>query len=193
MADNVPAILMAYFPGTEGGTAVAETLFGDNDPSGRLPVTVPKSADDLPQTFDHLVHPHPIGDDEHPGSYDPLYPFGHGLSYTDFETEGLSASYDGDAHAVKISVEVSNVGEREGTETVQVYARQRTASRVRPVRSLVGFDRVTLAPGETATVTVQVPTGELGFYRPRDGHVVESGIYRIDVDGESMSVKLPER
>ncbi len=82
--DNVPAILLAYFPGTEGGHAVAETLFGDNDPSGRLPISVPESAADLPQRFNFLAHPRPIGDDEHPDSYDPLYEFGHGLSYTTF-------------------------------------------------------------------------------------------------------------
>jgi len=181
------------FVGVARKPAVAEVLFGDNDPSGRLPVTILKSADDLPQTFNHLVYLHPIDDGEHPDPHDPLYPFGHGPSYTDFETDGLSATYDGDADAVTVSVDVSNVGEREGTETVQVYARQRTASRVRPVRSLVGFDRATLAPVETAAVTVRVPTRELGFYKPREGHVVESGTYRIDVNGASTTVNLSER
>ena len=156
-------------------------------------MTVPKSADDLPQTFDHIVHPHPIGDDGHPDSYDLLYPFGHGPSYTDFETDGFSATYDGDADAVTVSVDVSNVGEREGMETVQVYARQQTASRVRSVRSPVGFNRVTLAPGEMAAVTVRVPASTFGCYKPREGHVVESGTYRIDVDGASTTVDLPER
>jgi beta-glucosidase len=89
MDRNISSILMAYYPGTEGGTAIAETLFGDNDPSGRLPVSIPRSMGDLPQHHDHLAHPTPIGDDEHPDSYDPLYPFGHGLSYTEFAFDDL--------------------------------------------------------------------------------------------------------
>jgi len=85
MAEHVPAILMAYYPGSEGGHAIAETLFGDNEPSGRLPVTMPSDEGDLPQHHDFQRQPRPIGDDEHPETYDPLYPFGHGLSYTEFE------------------------------------------------------------------------------------------------------------
>jgi NAD(P)-dependent dehydrogenase (short-subunit alcohol dehydrogenase family) len=76
---------MSYYPGSEGGQAIAETLFGEHNPSGRLPITVPRSAGHLPSHFDQLAHPTPIGDDEHPDSYDPLYAFGHGLSYTEFD------------------------------------------------------------------------------------------------------------
>lgn len=196
IAEHVPALLLAYFPGTEGGVAVAETLF-ENDPSGRLPVTIPRDAGDLPQHHDHLAHPTPIGEDEHPDSYDSLFPFGHGLSYADFETGGLEASVDSveasadsEQGAVPVRVEVENRGERAGTETVQVYARQKHASRVRPVRSLVGFERVRLAPDKAATVEVTIPRDRLGFYRPRDGHVVEDGEYRIDVDDESTTIRL---
>nr|WP_256943890.1 glycoside hydrolase family 3 C-terminal domain-containing protein [Halobacterium hubeiense] len=200
LADTASALLLAYFPGTEGGTAVAETLFGENDPSGRLPITVPRSEGDLPQHHDYLAHPTPIGDDEHPNSYDPFYEFGHGLSYTDFETSDLSATFEGAegaveggaaAGTVRVTVEVANVGDREGTETVQVYARQRHASRVRPVRELVGFDRVTLAAGERETVEIEVPVERLGFYKPREGHVTESGAYRIEVGDDATSVDLP--
>lgn len=190
IAEHAPALLLAYFPGTEGGVAVAETLFGENDPSGRLPVSVPRDAGDLPQHHDHLVHPTPIGDDEHPASYDPLFAFGHGLSYTEFETDEPTAAVDPDDGTVRVRVAVTNVGDRAGTETVQVYARQTHASRVRPVRSLVGFDRVTLAPGETATVEVVVPIARLGFYKPREGHVVEAADYRFDVGGESTTITL---
>ncbi|WP_434521123.1 glycoside hydrolase family 3 N-terminal domain-containing protein [Halorubrum sp. AS12] len=199
MADHVPALLMAYFPGTEGGVAVAETLFGENDPSGRLPISVPRDEGDLPQHHDALAHPTPIGEDEHPDSYDPLFPFGHGLSYTTFETRDLEtrvepAETDGtDASAertVRVAVEVANVGDRAGTETVQVYARQRYASRVRPVRSLVGFDRVSLGPGESETVEIPVPARRLGYYKPRDGHVVEPGTYLVEVAEESTALEL---
>ncbi|MCG1003195.1 MULTISPECIES: glycoside hydrolase family 3 N-terminal domain-containing protein [Halobacterium] len=201
MADSLPALLLAYFPGTEGGTAVAETLFGENDPSGRLPITVPRSEGDLPQHHDYLAHPTPIGDDEHPDSYDPLFEFGHGLSYTDFEYGNVSAAFErGDetvdggaaAGAVQVTVPVANVGDREGTETVQVYARQRHASRVRPVRELVGFDRVTLAAGERTTVEIEVPVDRLGFYKPREGHVTEPEEYRIEVGDEAVSVTVPD-
>ncbi|WP_193570235.1 MULTISPECIES: glycoside hydrolase family 3 N-terminal domain-containing protein [Halorussus] len=192
MDENVPAILMAYYPGTEGGTAVAETLFGDNDPSGRLPVSVPRSVADLPQHFDHLAHPTPIGEDEHPDSYDPLYEFGHGLSYAEFAYDDLrvttpEAAPEGD---VEVAVEVSNAGERPGTETVQAYARQETSSRVQPTRKLVGFDRVDLAPGESATVSLTIPVEHLGFYKPRTGHVVESGTYRVAVGDETASFEV---
>jgi len=200
LADAASALLLAYFPGTEGGTAVAETLFGENDPSGRLPITVPRSAADLPQHHDYLAHPTPIGDDEHPDSYDPLFPFGHGLSYTDFETTDLSTTVERDdggveggaiAGAVRVTVDVANVGEREGTETVQVYARQRHASRVQPVRELVGFERVTLAPGERETVDIEVPVERLGFYKPRGNHVTEPGEYRIEAGDDTTTVDLP--
>jgi beta-glucosidase len=201
MADDVPALLMAYFPGTEGGVAVAETLFGENDPSGRLPISVPRDEGDLPQHHDVLAHPTPIGKDEHPDSYDPLFPFGHGLSYTTFETRDLAATVNPEPagndgsdtmseKTVHVSVEVANVGDRRGTETVQVYARLRYASRVRPVRSLVGFDRVDLDPGESESVEMRIPARRLGFYKPRDSHTVEAGTYEFEVAEESTAVEL---
>ncbi|MUV60512.1 glycoside hydrolase family 3 N-terminal domain-containing protein [Halobacterium sp. CBA1126] len=187
---NVPAILLAYFPGTEGGGAVAETLFGDNDPSGRLPISVPEDAADLPQRFNYLAHPRPIGDDEHPDSYDPLYEFGHGLSYTTFEYDDLrvdAADRDG---GVDLSVTVRNAGDRSGTETVQAFARQETSSRVQPDRKLVGFERVDLDPGEASDVSLSVPADHFGFYRPHGGHVVESGTYHVFVESLSTSFDL---
>lgn len=187
---NVPAILLAYYPGTEGGRAVAETLFGDNEPSGRLPVTVPRSAGDLPQRFDRLAHPRPVGDDEHPDSYDPLYEFGHGLSYTAFEYEAFEVESADRDDGVEVSVTVRNAGKRSGTETVQVFARQETSSRVRPRRTLVGFERVGLDPGETATVSLSIPAERFGFYRPPDGRVVESGTYRVLVADLASSFEL---
>lgn len=189
MDGNVPAILMAYYPGTEGGTAIADTLFGDNDPSGRLPVSIPKSTGDLPQHFDTLEHPRPIGDHEHPNSYDPLYEFGHGLSYTSFEYSDLRISStelkrddDGDdVGEVEVTVAVSNTGKRSATETVQVFARQETSSLVRPRRMLVDFDRVSLDAGDTVDVSLSVPVENFGYYDPSDGHVIEHGTYHVTV------------
>ncbi|GAA0243102.1 glycoside hydrolase family 3 N-terminal domain-containing protein [Haladaptatus pallidirubidus] len=192
MAEHVSAILMAYYPGSEGGVAVAETLFGENDPSGRLPVSIPQSMGDLPQHHDYLAHPRPIGEDEHPASYDPLYPFGHGLSYTAFEYETVTLPADpvGTEGTVGVTVSLSNVGNRTGTETIQVYARQQTSARVRPERTLVGFERVELDPGESVEQTVSVPASAFGYYRPPDGHVVEPGEYRVFVEEHESSVRI---
>ncbi|QLK27782.2 glycoside hydrolase family 3 C-terminal domain-containing protein [Natrinema zhouii] len=196
MAEHVPAILMAYFPGTEGGVAVSETLFGENDPSGRLPITMPKSHGDLPQHHDALAHPTPIGDHEHPDSYDPLYPFGHGLSYTEFDvddvavTDGSGTSSDDGGPAATVSVTLSNVGDRPGTETVQVYATQTNASRVRPERSLVGFERADLDPGESTTVDVGIDPSALGYFDPDRGHVLETGEYRFHVGERTESTRI---
>jgi len=192
MARNVPSILMAYYPGTEGGTAIAETLFGDNDPSGRLPVSIPRSTGDLPQHHDHLAHPTPIGDDEHPDSYDPLYAFGHGLSYTEFACDDLRVRSDGigPADDVDVTVTVSNTGGRRGTETVQVFATQETSSRVRSRRFLVGFERIGLDAGESANVDLSIPAANFGFYKPGEGHVVESDTYHVTVDDLVSSFEI---
>jgi beta-glucosidase len=197
MDRNVPAILMAYYPGTEGGTAIADTLFGDNDPSGRLPISIPKSAGDLPQHFNTLEHPRPIGDHEHPNSYDPLYEFGHGLSYTSFEYSDLRVfpteliqDDDRDTDGVEVTVTVSNTGERSATETVQVFARQETSSLVRPRQTLVGFDRVSLAAGDTADVSLSIPVENFGFYRPSGEHVVEHSTYHVSVHNLDSSFTI---
>ncbi|WP_435361778.1 glycoside hydrolase family 3 N-terminal domain-containing protein [Haloarchaeobius sp. DFWS5] len=192
MADHVPALLMAYYPGSEGGQVVAETLLGENDPSGRLPISIPRSMGDSPQHHDHLAHPTPIGDDEHPDSYDPLFPFGHGLSYTEFEYEQVTVGRDevSDDETVDVTVTISNVGDRAGTETIQVYARPETSQRVRPERTLVGFDRVELDPGETVAQTLSIPVSAFGYYRPPDGHVVEAGAYHVFVDDDETTVTI---
>ncbi|WP_227132714.1 glycoside hydrolase family 3 N-terminal domain-containing protein [Halorubellus salinus] len=194
MAEHLPAILMAYYPGSRGGTAVAETLFGANDPSGRLPISVPRSPGDLPQHFDHLAHPAPIGVDEHPDSYDPLFEFGHGLSYTDFEYADVSVSTDelDAADDFEVSVTLANVGDRTGTEVVQVYSSALTASRVPRVRRLQAFERVTLDPGEERTVTLSLAADDFSVYHPGDGHTLEAGEYRLLVDDETRTVTVAD-
>ena len=155
-------------------------------------MSVPRSTGDLPQHFDHLAHPRPIGDDEHPDSYAPLYEFGHGLSYTEFAYDGLSvpttpASAEGE---VDIAVEVTNVGDRRGTETVRAFARRETSSRVQPTEKLVGFDRVAVDPGESATVPLSLPAEHFDFYKPRTGHVVEPGTYRVRIGDLRASFEM---
>ncbi|CCQ33380.1 beta-glucosidase protein [Halorhabdus tiamatea SARL4B] len=183
LADHADALLLAYFPGTEGGQAVAETLFGDCDPGGRLPISIARSHGDLPQLHDHARHPLTLGADEHPDSYDPLYPFGHGLNYTTFERRDLELDEttvrpDG---TVSVAMTVENVGSRPGEDVIQVYGGQKTPSRVRPERELVGYDRVALDPGEARTIEVEIPVEHFGFYKPGEGHVVESDTYAVTV------------
>ncbi|WP_440988354.1 glycoside hydrolase family 3 N-terminal domain-containing protein [Haloarchaeobius baliensis] len=192
MAEHVPALLLAYYPGSEGGAAIAETLLGENDPSGRLPVSVPRSMGDVPQNHDALAHPCPIGADEHPDSYDPLYAFGHGLSYTAFEYGDVDATRrtGDDGARVDVTVTLSNDGERAGTETIQVFARPERSEHVRPRRTLVGFERATLDAGESVERTVSVPVSAFGYHRPRGGHVVEPGTYHVYVGDESATVRV---
>jgi beta-glucosidase len=181
--DVAEAVLMAYYPGTRGGQAVAETLVGDNDPGGRLPVTVPRSDAQVGAFHDILNQPRPIGDSEHPPSYDPLYPFGHGLSYTEFEQRevGVAEAELGPGETVEVEVTLANVGGRAGSEVVQVYSSKTGSTHVRPERRLEGFERVHLNAGEEATVTVEFPAEQLGVYKPDEGHDVDTGEYDLHV------------
>jgi len=190
--EQADAVLMAYFPGSQGGRAVAETLVGENEPRGRLPITVPRSTAQTDVHHDYLNQPRPIGDHEHPDSYDPLYEFGHGLSYTEFEQRGVEVAdtrvAPGDT--VDVDVTVANVGDRDGSEVVQVYAEVESKTLVRPERELVGFERVDLDAGEERTVTVSVPVETLGVYAPGDGHRVEAGDYDLVVGEERHTVTV---
>lgn len=178
---NVPAILWACYPGTEGGNAVADVLYGVDDPGGRLAISVPRSTGHLPTRHDRLPNPHPIGAGGHPPSYDPLFAFGHGLSYTEFEYRDLSVApnripIDG---TVEASVTVENVGDRVGEEVVQFYLRAKSSSRVRPVRELCGFERVRLDPGEARTVHTPLGSEELGVILEDGQRIVEPGAFEI--------------
>jgi len=180
-AENLPAILWACYPGTEGGHALADVLFGAEEPGGRLPISVPRSAGHFPTLHDHLPHPRPAGASTHPPSYDPLFEFGHGLSYTEIEYDDLSVSpervpVDGAAEA---TVTVENVGERPGEEVVQFYLHPRTTPRVRPVRELCGFERVRLEPGAERTVSVRLGTEEIGAVIEDGRRVVEPGSFEV--------------
>jgi len=196
-AENANAILMAYQGSTEAGTAVADAIFGKIDPSGKLPVTWPSDAAAPGGDFDTGA-PSPLGDqpkvfDQLPGTnsgqgsgYNPLYPFGFGLSYTTFQVSGLSAtssvSRTGTATA---TFTVANTGSRAGTDVVPVYVHQPVSAVVVPNQRLVGFTRVTLDPGQSKTVTVSFPVTELavtpgdieGIGRPR----VEPGSYQVQI------------
>jgi beta-glucosidase len=184
-ADHVPAILQAYYPGTDGGRAVAETLFGEVNPSGTLPVSVPRSAEQLPQRHDYLPHPHPIGDDAHRPSYDPQWPFGHGESYTEFDYRALDVDDATTAdETVTARVTLANVGDREGTEAVHLYARDEYASRVTPARELRAVERVPLDPGEERTVELAVDVESLGVVGADGRRHVELGAFTFTLSAD---------
>jgi beta-glucosidase len=193
-SEIVPSILMAWYPGTEGGNGIADILFGDDTPSARLPISWPRSVGQSPLAYDTLATGRPYDPkaryvlrliDE--GST-PLYPFGYGLSYTSFSYSGLSVSPEsGNGTVVKVSSKLSNTGTRPGTEIVQLYMRDAVASRVRPVRELKKYKRVTLQPGESATVEFSLARDELGFYDETGRRIVEPGEFRFGVGPDSRT------
>jgi beta-glucosidase len=188
LAERAPAILEAWYPGQEGGTAVAEVLFGDINPSGKLPVSFPRSVGQLPLFYNRkpTARRGYLFD-----STRPLFPFGHGLSYTTFSYSAPTVSParippDGRATA---SVEVANTGSRAGDEVVQLYVRAEVSQATRPVMELKGFRRVRLAPGERRTVTFELGPEQLSYHGPDRKRVVEPGRFRVMAGGSSAGVK----
>ena len=164
VADHVPAILEAWLPGTEGGNAIADILFGNVNPGAKLPVTFPRVVGQVPLHYNHLNTGRPAqAGNRYTSKYldvpiGPLFAFGHGLSYTRFQLSGLKLSRreippDG---RLAVSVDVQNVGDRPGEEVVQLYIRDLVASVARPVKELAGFERVSLQPGETKTLRFEL-------------------------------------
>jgi len=161
MAENIPAILWAYLPGTEGAGPVAEVIFGDYNPSGRLPISFPRDANQIPVVYDARRYE----SGEISTKYEPLYPFGYGLSYTEFQYDHLKVPTSiAVGKNVKISVQVKNIGEVEGEEVVQVYLKDSWASVTRPLRSLKAFKKVSLKAGEEKTVELELGPRQLGLY-----------------------------
>lgn len=181
--DQVDAVVVAFFPGLEGGRAIADVLVGNTNPSGRLPITFPRAMGDFPVRHDWLPHPSPLGMDEHLPSYDPLFEFGFGLSYTEFAYDALEVSDETivDGNAVTVSVTVTNSGDHTGTETVQLFGEHRYSSVVTPVRELKGFSKVTLSAGETQTVTMTLTADDLRVVKPDGTRSLESGTYELFV------------
>ena len=190
--ERCAAVLMAWLPGQEGAAAVADVLTGATNPSGKLPITYPRSAGQIPTYYGHKLSG---GRSHWKGDYvdlpaAPLHPFGHGLSYTSFALADAVASpgevsWNGE---LTTTVTVANTGDRHGDEVVQLYVRDPRASVTRPVLELKGFVRVPLAPGESRQVTFTTPVGQLGFYDRQLAYVVEPG--DIDVFVGTSSADL---
>jgi beta-glucosidase len=176
--EHVPAIVEAWYPGQAGGAAIADVLFGDYNPAGRLPVTFYKSVEQLPDFTDYNMARRTY----RYMTEEPLYPFGHGLSYTQFAYDNLAIQYAADY--VQVTAEVTNVGERAGDEVVQLYLRDIEASEPRPHQELKGFARMHLLPGQKRTVTFRLHVSLLSFYK-NGAYVVETGMFEVLVGRSS--------
>jgi beta-glucosidase len=175
-AENVPAIIEAWEPGSEGGNAIADVLFGDVNPGGKLPVTFPRKSSHEPLYYARNLTQSPEGHERYYARYwdgapVPLYPFGYGLSYTTFSITGvkLDAAQVKVGDSLTVTADVKNTGSVAGDEVVQLYLHQQAGSDSRPRRELKGFERVTLQPGETRTVTFRLGPAELGYWSTSAG------------------------
>lgn len=186
-SEKANALLTAWYPGGEGGHAVADVLFGDYNPSGRLPVTIPRSEGQIPIYYSKGKQRDYM---DMPGS--PLYAFGHGLSYTDFEYSDLKISKPDISSdpVVTVSCRVTNTGNREGAEVVQLYLRDLLASVSQPEMLLKGFRRVELRPGESVEVTFPLSFEELSIYDNKLQQVVEPGEFKVMVGASSADIRL---
>ena len=194
--ENVPAIVEAWHLGTQSGTAIAQVLYGDYNPSGKLPMTFPRDVGQVPIYYNYKN----TGRPSYPGNdlvfwshytdekNSPLYPFGYGLSYTTFGYSNLKVTnnYSNDK-TVTISVEVKNTGNKQGKEVAQLYLRDMYASATRPVKELKGFELISLNPGEKKTIEFQLTEKELGFYANDGTWLVEMGDFEVFVGGSSAA------
>ena len=203
--DKVPAVIQAWYPGQEAGNAIADVLFGDVNPSGKLPTTLPRRLQDNPAYINYPGENGKVyyGEGIFVGYryYDkkelaPLFPFGHGLSYTSFSYSNLilSAGQVAPGEGIRISVDVENRGARAGKEVVQLYVRDVESSLVRPEKELKAFAKVALQPGESRTITFTLDQEALSFYDPAQHRwVAEAGDFEILVGSSSRDIRLKGR
>ena len=188
--ENIRAVIKAWEPGSFGGKAVAEIIFGDVNPSGKLPLTVPRSVGQLKMFYNHkpsqYFHKYAFEKNK------PLYPFGYGLSYTKFnytKPKLLNSDFDKNS-IIKVQLEVTNIGDMDGEEVVQLYIRDKVSSVTRPVKELKGYKRVHLKVGETKKVIFEIKPESLAFYDIEMNYVVEPGSFNIMTGSSSNSKDL---
>ncbi|MCZ8196915.1 MAG: beta-glucosidase BglX [Flavobacterium sp.] len=193
-AEHIPAIVEAWQLGTQTGNAVAQVLYGDYNPSGKLPISFPRNVGQCPIYYNNYNTGRPINTDNNvfwshytDVEKTPLFPFGFGLSYTSFEYKNLNINQPEFAkgETVKITVDVTNSGNYDGKEVVQLYLHDVAASLARPIKELKGFELVTLKKGETKTVNFTLTDAELGFFDNDGNYLVEPGTFKITVGGSS--------
>jgi beta-glucosidase len=190
-AEHVPAILLAWQPGSQSGHAITDVLLGKYNPSGKLPMTFPRSDSQLPIYYNHFSTGRPgpkkevfwshYIDEEHA----PLYEFGYGKSYTTFSYSDLQVIPLRDT--VRVTVKLTNTGSVGGEEVAQLYIQDRFSSIVRPVRELKGFKKVQLAPGVSTTITFELPVSLLGYYNETGTLLLEPGWFDFYVGGSSAA------
>jgi beta-glucosidase len=187
LADNAPALLEAWYPGTEGGDAVADVLFGKVNPGGKLTMSFPRNVGQIPIYYNELPTGRPFDpNNKYTSKYldvpnTPQYPFGYGLSYTTFSVSGphLSSTSIGPGGSVTVTGSITNTGSVTGDDVAQVYIHESYTSILQPVRRLEGLKRITLAPGQTKTVTFRLGPHQLGFYNAQGQFVVEPGPFDV--------------
>ena len=193
LAGNAPALLESWYPGTEGGDAVADVLFGKVDPGGKLPMSFPRNVGQIPISYNELPTGRPFDpNNKYTSKYldvpnTPQYPFGFGLSYTSFAVSNLhlSASSIPATGKLTVTADVTNTGNRAGDDVIQLYIHDQVASILQPVRRLDGFQRVTLAPGQKQTITFTLGPQNLGFYNNKGQFGVEPGGFDVYVGDSS--------
>jgi len=196
--ENADAILQAWFAGTQAGNAVADILFGDYNPSGKLTTTFPQVVGQIPLYYNHKNTGRPFGgqqEDKYKSRYldvsnEPLYPFGYGLSYTTFAYDNLrlSANELQPGDNLEVLVSVSNTGAVDGEEVVQLYVQDKVASVTRPLKELKGFTKVMLKAGEKKDISFSISMDNLKFYDINMNYVTEPGDFTIMVGGNSRDV-----
>ena len=195
-AQHIPTIVEGWHLGSQSGNALAQVIYGDYNPSGKLPMSFPRSVGQVPLYYNNknTGRPSPVNPGEVFWTHyidqknTPLYPFGYGLSYTKFEYDTLLVSNTySDNKQIEVIVDVTNTGKRQGVETVQLYLKDSYASVIRPLRSLKGFEQVSLQPGETKKITFTLTDNELGFYDNQGNWLVEPGTFDVFVGTDSTT------
>jgi len=197
LQENVNAIIEAWYPGISAGIVIADALFGDLNPNGKLTVTFPRYVGQVPIYYNYKNTGRPHDPTNHYTSYymdlenSPLYPFGYGLSYTTFEYSAptLSKTNIKKDESLTVTVEVKNTGKFEGKEVVQLYIRDLVGSVTRPVKELKDFAKISLKPGETKKVEFTITPEKFKFYDINLKHVVEPGDFKVFVGTNSVDVK----
>jgi beta-glucosidase len=189
-SENIPAIVEAWMCGEQGGNAVADVLFGDYNPGGKLPVSIPRTIGQFPFYYNHSATKEGAKYIDMPAT--PLYEFGFGLSYTTFELSNLSIlpkeiNNEGE---VEITLEVKNTGKVKGDEVVQLYINDIVSTTSKPVKELKGYERVSLEPGEKKTVKLKLLPEDLSLFDRDMNFVVEPGTFEVMVGSSSNDIKL---
>jgi beta-glucosidase len=194
--NNIPSIVEAWQLGTQTGNAVAQVLYGDYNPSGKLPMTFPRSVGQIPIYYNYKNTGRPTNNKNNvfwshfiDGENTPLYPFGHGLSYSTFTYSNLELDKKimSKDESIKVSVNLTNTSEISGKEVVQLYIRDLVSSITRPVRELKGFELVELNAGETKTIEFKLNKDTLGYYNNSGEYVVEEGEFKVFIGGSSIT------